>query len=51
MGLAIAAAREVGIRVLLLEVEAHNERAYSLYRKMGFADTKRRLLRQVIAED
>nr|WP_295737185.1 GNAT family N-acetyltransferase [uncultured Acidocella sp.] len=49
--LAIAAAREVGIRVLLLEVEAHNERAYSLYRKMGFADTKRRLLRQVIAQD
>lgn len=49
--LAIAAAREAGIRALLLEVEAPNERAYSLYLKMGFADTKRRLLRQVIAED
>lgn len=49
--LAIAAAREAGIRVLLLEVEAPNERAYSLYRKMGFDDTRRRLLRQVIAQD
>jgi ribosomal protein S18 acetylase RimI-like enzyme len=49
VALAIEAAREVGIRALLLEVEAHNDRAYSLYRKMGFDDTKRRLLRQVIA--
>ncbi len=49
--LAIEAAREAGIRALLLEVEAQNDRAYSLYRKMGFEDTKRRLLRQVIAED
>ena len=39
------------IRVLLLEVEAANDRAYQLYCKMGFDDTKRRLLRQVIAED
>lgn len=46
--LAIAAARENGIRALLLEVEAHNARAYALYGKMGFADTRRRLLRQVI---
>lgn len=50
VALAIEAAKEVGIRALLLEVEAHNERAYSLYRKMGFADTQRRLLRQVIAD-
>ncbi len=49
--LAIEAAREAGIRALLLEVEAPNERAYNLYLKMGFEDTKRRLLRQVIAED
>jgi ribosomal protein S18 acetylase RimI-like enzyme len=49
--LAIEAAREVGIRALLLEVEAQNDRAYSLYLKMGFKDTRRRLLRQVIAED
>ncbi|MGE4481184.1 GNAT family N-acetyltransferase [Acidocella sp.] len=49
--LAIEAAREVGIRALLLEVEAPNERAYHLYLKMGFEDTKRRLLRQVIAEE
>jgi ribosomal protein S18 acetylase RimI-like enzyme len=48
VALAIEAAKEVGIRALLLEVEAHNERAYSLYRKMGFADTQRRLLRQVL---
>jgi ribosomal protein S18 acetylase RimI-like enzyme len=38
----------VGIRALLLEVEAHNDRAYGLYRKMGFVDTQRRLLRQVL---
>lgn len=49
--LAMEAAREVGIRVLLLEVEEPNDRAYNLYLKMGFEDTKRRLLRQVIAED
>jgi ribosomal protein S18 acetylase RimI-like enzyme len=46
--LAIIAARDVGIRALLLEVEANNHRAYALYEKMGFVDTKRRLLRQVI---
>ena len=51
VALAIEAAKENGIRALLLEVEAHNERAYSLYRKMGFLDTQRRLLRQVIADD
>lgn len=48
VALAVEAAKEVGIRTLLLEVEAHNERAYGLYRKMGFADTQRRLLRQVL---
>lgn len=47
--LAIEAAKQAGIRALLLEVEAHNDRAYALYRKMGFADTQRRLLRQVLA--
>lgn len=49
--LAIEAAKAAGIRVLLLEVEAANDRAYHLYCKMGFDDTKRRLLRQVIAEE
>lgn len=49
VALAIEAAKEVGIRALLLEVEAHNDRAYALYRKMGFDDTQRRLLRQVLA--
>lgn len=49
VALAIEAAKEVGIRALLLEVEAHNERAYALYRKMGFDDTQRRLLRQILA--
>ena len=48
VALAIEAAKKTGIRALLLEVEAHNERAYSLYRKMGFTDTQRRLLRQVL---
>ena len=47
--LAIEAARVLGIRALLLEVEATNHRAYALYEKMGFVDTKRRLLRQIIA--
>ena len=51
VGLAMEEAKAIGIRVLLLEVEAQNARAYHLYRKMGFADTKRRLLRRVLAED
>jgi ribosomal protein S18 acetylase RimI-like enzyme len=49
--LAMREAKAVGIRALLLEVEAHNGRAYELYRKMGFADTQRRLLRQVLVEE
>jgi len=51
MELALEQSRKCGIRVLLLEVEAENDRAYSLYRSMGFTDTKRRLLRLVLAED
>jgi ribosomal protein S18 acetylase RimI-like enzyme len=51
MELALEESRKCGIRVLLLEVEAENDRAYSLYRSMGFTDTKRRLLRLVLAED
>lgn len=51
VGLAMEEAKAIGIRVLLLEVEAQNARAYELYRKMGFADTKRRLLRRVLADD
>ena len=46
--LAMQAARAAGIRALLLEVEADNSRAYELYRKMGFTDTRRRLLRQMM---
>jgi ribosomal protein S18 acetylase RimI-like enzyme len=49
--LALEESRNCGIRVLLLEVEAHNDRAYNLYASMGFTDTKRRLMRLVLAED
>jgi ribosomal protein S18 acetylase RimI-like enzyme len=49
--LAIETSRHHGIRVLLLEVEAHNHRAYHLYTSLGFTDTKRRLLRLVLAPD
>ncbi len=51
VALAMEQARAIGIRALLLEVEAHNSRAYHLYRGMGFADTKRRLLRMVLAPE
>jgi len=51
LALALDEARNCGIRVLLLEVEAENDRAYALYTAMGFTDTKRRLLRLVLAED
>jgi len=51
VALAMEEAKALGMRTLLLEVEAHNDRAYELYRKMGFADTQRRLLRQVLVED
>jgi ribosomal protein S18 acetylase RimI-like enzyme len=51
LDLALEESRKCGIRVLLLEVEAHNDRAYHLYTSMGFTDTKRRLMRLVLAED
>jgi len=51
LDLALAESRKCGIRVLLLEVEANNDRAYHLYESMGFTDTKRRLMRLVLAED
>ncbi|GLR68150.1 N-acetyltransferase [Acidocella aquatica] len=50
VALAMEQARAIGIRALLLEVEAHNTRAYNLYLNMGFADTKRRLLRMPLAD-
>jgi ribosomal protein S18 acetylase RimI-like enzyme len=50
LDLALAESRNHGIRVLLLEVEANNDRAYHLYTSIGFTDTKRRLLRLVLAE-
>jgi len=49
--LALNESRKCGIRVLLLEVEADNHRAYHLYESMGFHDTKRRLMRLVLTED
>ena len=51
LSLAVAEARNCGVRVLLLEVEAHNARAYQLYTSMGFTDTKRRLLRLALAAE
>jgi ribosomal protein S18 acetylase RimI-like enzyme len=51
VALALEEARKCGIRVLLLEVEAHNARAYNLYLDAGFTDTKRRLLRLVLAQE
>jgi ribosomal protein S18 acetylase RimI-like enzyme len=50
LDLALDESRKCGIRVLLLEVEAENDRAYYLYTSMGFSDTKRRLLRLVLEE-
>jgi ribosomal protein S18 acetylase RimI-like enzyme len=50
LNLAIQKSRHHGIRVLLLEVEAENHRAYHLYTALGFTDTKRRLLRLVLDE-
>jgi ribosomal protein S18 acetylase RimI-like enzyme len=50
LDLALEESRKCGIRVLLLEVEAENDRAYHLYTSMGFSDTKRRLLRLVLEE-
>ena len=41
---AVEAARARGARVLMLEVEKHNDRAYRLYASEGFADTGRRLM-------
>ena len=48
LGLAIDAARHHGARVLLLEVEPDNQRAYRLYETAGFHDTKRRLMRRTL---
>lgn len=48
LDLAVEAARNSGIRVLLLEVEPHNHRAYRLYESAGFHDTKRRLMRRYL---
>jgi ribosomal protein S18 acetylase RimI-like enzyme len=45
---AIASARARGVRVMMLEVEKHNDRAYRLYAAMGFVDTQRRLMRRYL---
>jgi ribosomal protein S18 acetylase RimI-like enzyme len=50
LNLAIEQSRAHNIRVLLLEVEADNHRAYQLYTTTGFTDTKRRLLRLVLED-
>lgn len=39
------AARKLRVRLLLLEVEAHNRRAKSLYARVGFQDTRRTMMR------
>jgi ribosomal protein S18 acetylase RimI-like enzyme len=51
LSLALEESRKCGVRVLLLEVEANNDRAYHLYQSIGFTDTHRRLLRLVLTED
>jgi ribosomal protein S18 acetylase RimI-like enzyme len=38
------AARKLDVRQLLLEVEADNLRGQALYRRLGYRDTRRRLL-------
>jgi ribosomal protein S18 acetylase RimI-like enzyme len=40
--------RQVGIRVLLLEVADANERAAGLYRRAGFRDRGRRLMSKLV---
>ncbi|MCW8307263.1 GNAT family N-acetyltransferase [Acidiphilium sp. PA] len=45
---ALAAARARGVRVMMLEVEKHNDRAYQLYASVGFVDTERRLMRRYL---
>jgi ribosomal protein S18 acetylase RimI-like enzyme len=49
MELALAQAAELGIRTLHLEVEAGNDPALGLYRRAGFEETGRRLMRRRIA--
>ncbi|MCF3945254.1 GNAT family N-acetyltransferase [Acidiphilium iwatense] len=44
LGCAVESARARGARVLMLEVEKHNDRAYRLYASEGFVDTGRRLM-------
>jgi ribosomal protein S18 acetylase RimI-like enzyme len=48
LDLAIEAAKQHGARVLLLEVEPDNHRAFRLYETAGFHDTKRRLMRRIL---
>lgn len=48
LDLAVGAARGLGVRVILLEVEKHNRRAYKLYASHGFEDTERRLMRRYL---
>jgi ribosomal protein S18 acetylase RimI-like enzyme len=44
-----AAARELGVRALHLEVERENASAQALYRRRGFRDTDRRLMTKMLA--
>lgn len=41
---ASAACRELGMKVILLEVAFENERAHALYSRLGFAEHGRRLM-------
>jgi ribosomal protein S18 acetylase RimI-like enzyme len=45
----VAEAEKLGIRMLHLEVEPGNERAQSLYRRNGFAESGRRLMSRRLA--
>ena len=44
-----AAARRLGVRVLLLEVSTANQRAHALYRSAGFAERKYQLMTKQLA--
>jgi ribosomal protein S18 acetylase RimI-like enzyme len=49
LAFAVAEATKLGIRMLHLEVEPDNQRAYGLYRRHGFAESGRRLMSRRLA--
>ena len=44
--LAASTCRELGMTALLLEADLHNEKATALYRRRGFVEHRRRLMRR-----